>query len=136
MALVSISEAARLTGKSRATLHSYIKQGKLSKSKDHNNQQKLDTSELIRVFGELNNTVKDNKVNSKAEHNNTGVFSKDFQVLVNENNLLKKELELTKILLDEKEKRNDDLKHTLLLIEAKLQSTTINTQKKLWKFWK
>ncbi|EOK1512437.1 helix-turn-helix domain-containing protein (plasmid) [Escherichia coli] len=29
MALISVTEAARLTGKNRATIHRYIKQGKL-----------------------------------------------------------------------------------------------------------
>ncbi|MEX9942639.1 helix-turn-helix domain-containing protein [Providencia rettgeri] len=51
MALVSISEAARLTGKSRTTVQSYIKQGKLTKCTDSGGHSKLDTSELLRVFG-------------------------------------------------------------------------------------
>ncbi|HCO0763465.1 TPA: helix-turn-helix domain-containing protein, partial [Escherichia coli] len=51
MALVSISEAARLTGKSRTTVQSYIKQGKLTKCTDSSGSSKLDTSELLRVFG-------------------------------------------------------------------------------------
>lgn len=48
MALVSISEAARLVGKSRRTLQRDIVTGKLSKC---DNGQKLDTSELLRVYG-------------------------------------------------------------------------------------
>ena len=48
MALVSISEAARLVGKSRRTLQRDIVAGKLSKC---DNGQKLDTSELLRVYG-------------------------------------------------------------------------------------
>jgi len=54
MALVSISEAARLTGKARSTLHKYIKQGKLSTTTDQVTSNKsVDTSELIRVFGKI-----------------------------------------------------------------------------------
>ncbi|MGC4734505.1 DNA-binding protein, partial [Providencia hangzhouensis] len=56
MALVSISEAARLTGKARSTLHKYIKQGKLSTTTDQNTGNKsIETSELIRVFGKISN---------------------------------------------------------------------------------
>lgn len=48
MALVSKTEAAKLTGKSRTTIHSYVNKGKLSAT-----DGKIETSELIRVFGEL-----------------------------------------------------------------------------------
>jgi len=50
--LVSQSKAAKLAGVSRTTIHRYIKDGKLSKTGD-----KVDTSELIRVFGEIREPV-------------------------------------------------------------------------------
>jgi len=50
MAIVSISEAARLIGKSRATVHRNIETGKLSRTPDGKG---IDTSELLRVFGEF-----------------------------------------------------------------------------------
>ena len=50
MAKISISEAARLTGKNRSTLHRHIKLGKLSKHLDDDNNPLLDTSELSRVY--------------------------------------------------------------------------------------
>lgn len=40
MALVSVTEAARLTGKNRTTIHRYIKQGKLSQISDATNTKK------------------------------------------------------------------------------------------------
>jgi len=49
MALVTVIEAAPLIGKSTQTLYRHIKAGKVSKNSDG----KLDTSELIRVYGEL-----------------------------------------------------------------------------------
>jgi predicted transcriptional regulator len=49
MAFVSVREAASLTGKSTQTLYRHIQQGKLSQ---HSNG-KIDTSELLRVYGEL-----------------------------------------------------------------------------------
>lgn len=58
MAFVSISEAARLARKSRSTLYkTYIDAGRLSVSKDtHSGKPVIDTSELIRVFGEIRTT--------------------------------------------------------------------------------
>ncbi len=40
MALVSISEAEKLTGKARSTLHKYIKQGTLFTTTDPNKAKK------------------------------------------------------------------------------------------------
>ena len=48
MAFVSISEAARLVGKSRRTIQRDIVSGKLSKC---DNGKSIDTSELLRVYG-------------------------------------------------------------------------------------
>ena len=54
MALVSISEAARLAGCTRSNLYkTYIQSGKLTVTHDHRNKPKIDTSELLRVFGSL-----------------------------------------------------------------------------------
>lgn len=49
MALVSKAKAAKLAGVSRTTIHRYINDGKLSAS-----DGKVDTSELLRVFGSIN----------------------------------------------------------------------------------
>lgn len=49
MAKISISEASRLTGKNRSTLHRHIKSGKLSKIMDGDTPV-VDTSELARVY--------------------------------------------------------------------------------------
>lgn len=51
MTRVSISEAARLTGKSRTTLHRLIKTGELSTCSGERNAKMVDISELLRVFG-------------------------------------------------------------------------------------
>jgi hypothetical protein len=45
MAKLSITDAARVTGVSRVTLHRYIKAGKLSRSTDGT----IDTAELLRI---------------------------------------------------------------------------------------
>ncbi|MGB0847578.1 MAG: hypothetical protein ACPGSM_12680 [Thiolinea sp.] len=60
MASVSISKAAELAGISRTSLYrTYIKQGRISVSKDSAGKKCIDTSELLRVFGQL-------KTNSEA----------------------------------------------------------------------
>jgi hypothetical protein len=48
MAIVSITKAVKLTGKSAPTIYRHIKQGKVSRTPDG-----LDTSELLRVYGSL-----------------------------------------------------------------------------------
>jgi hypothetical protein len=53
MALVTITEASKLTGKARKTLYAHFKQGKLSYRVQVDGTKQVDTSELIRVYGEL-----------------------------------------------------------------------------------
>ena len=53
MAKHSISEAAKLTGKARSTLHRHLKEGKISKETDVDGQPVIDTAELVRVYGPL-----------------------------------------------------------------------------------
>jgi hypothetical protein len=68
MARVSISEAARLTGKSRTTLHRLIKTGDLSTCSGERNAKMVDTSELLRSLVPLSNrrvnTILDRSLNS------------------------------------------------------------------------
>ncbi|MDE9519441.1 DNA-binding protein [Xenorhabdus bovienii] len=148
MALVSISEAARLTGKSRTTVQSYIKQGKLTRCTDSNGASKIDTSELLRVFGSFTGQqVGSEQSGSAVQHLAGNTVQVSDQILQHENQSLKAEVELVKallrekeILLAEKDKRNEDLKHALLLIESKLPATpepvAQPATKKSWQFWK
>lgn len=68
MARVSISEAARLTGKSRTTLHRLIKAGDLSTCSGERNAKMVDTSEFYVSLVPLNNrrvnTILDRSLNS------------------------------------------------------------------------
>jgi len=50
MALITISETARLTGKNRTTIYKYINNGKLSVVVSVDGSKKIDTSEILRVF--------------------------------------------------------------------------------------
>lgn len=118
MTIVSISKAAKITGKARSTIQTYIKTGKLSKTTDNSGKEGVDTSELIRVFGELSTTG----------INNTSSQQTTLQDSINniEINQLKIENERLKILLSEKEERLhdkqahiDSLKQALILLEYK-----------------
>ncbi|MER1778115.1 DNA-binding protein [Proteus mirabilis] len=141
MALVSISEAARLTGKARSTLHKYIKQGKLSTTTAQNTGNKsIETSELIRVFGKISNfstTESDSVIPASKLQQETPSTTQSLQIklqlLEQENAHLKAEKELLS-------KNLDDIRQAMLLIESKLPTspepvTPVPTRKS-WQFWK
>lgn len=107
MALVSISEAARLAGISRTHLYKkYLAEGILSKTTDEQGNSVIDTSEILRVFGKLHG---DNLV--------TDEFNKSLhQDLQAENSALKAKIEMMERLLEEREARIIDLKESMKLI--------------------
>lgn len=138
MALVTISEAARLTGKARSTLHKYIKQGKLSTTTDsETGTKKVDTSELLRVFGNIKTTGSDMVTTvaklQQTTPEDTHALQVKLQLLEQENTHLKTE----KALL---ERNLDDVRQAMLLIESKLspvaEQQPAPTAKKSWQFWK
>lgn len=53
MATLTVSAAAKATGKNRSTIQRYITSGKLSASKDASGVLVVDTAELARVFGNI-----------------------------------------------------------------------------------
>lgn len=58
MPQVTMSDAARLAGVSRQHLYRLIESGKVSVSMRPGGQKAIDTSELLRVFGELRSEAK------------------------------------------------------------------------------
>jgi hypothetical protein len=65
--LVSITEAARLAHKGRATLYRDIDKGRLSKTVAESGETAIDTSELIRVYGRLFLNEKNDDVRDAAD---------------------------------------------------------------------
>lgn len=57
MPLISIAEAAKLTGKDRRTIERHLKSGLLSCTTDAARRRVIEISELMRVFGELSHHV-------------------------------------------------------------------------------
>lgn len=53
MALVSITEAAKLVRRNRSTLYRDIEKGRLSKTVTPDGETQIDTSELLRAYGRL-----------------------------------------------------------------------------------
>lgn len=127
MAKVSISEAARLTGKSRTTLHRLIKTGELSTCHGARNARMVDISELIRVFGPLEHRPSEQFAAQVSEHSDTGVSAQTEQVIAQ----LRQEVEHLKTLVSSKDSHIDSLKQAMLLIEHKHTGDS-----SWWKFWK
>ena len=133
MAKVSISEAARLTGKSRTTLHRLIKTGELSTCHGERNARMLDTSELLRVFGSLVRTATVHDVEQVGEHSVTASQTENEQVIRS----LQHEVEHLRILVSAQGSHIDSLKQAMQLLEHKQPRSDIPnlTVSPWWKFW-
>lgn len=127
MAKISISEAARLTGKSRTTLHRLIKAGELSTCHGARNARLVDVSELMRVFGPLEHRPSEQVTAQVSEHSDTGIFQQNEQVITQ----LRQEVEHLKTLVSAKDSHIDSLKQAMLLIEHRHTGDS-----PWWKFWK
>ena len=92
-ALLSITEAARVSGKSRATLHRHIKKGKLNTTIDSAGIKCIDAAELLRVYGELQNVTSET---DKKIHDNTASYNEKPPDATRE------ELELSNMMLHER----------------------------------
>ena len=110
MSQVSISEASRLTSKTRKTIYKYINDGMLTVSIDTQGKKVIDISELIRVFGEI-------EMPEYTEVNNTEVSNNIHQVTLESTQLIaEKDVEIARLqsLLDGKDEllnsKNDQIK--------------------------
>jgi hypothetical protein len=121
MTEISITEAMKLTGKSRPTLYRHIKTGKLSKTSNGG----IDTSELRRVYGEFGTieTGVETKGVSKSIKIDTKSISQiekdetEIQHLKEQLEMLKTQLSKTEYQLERSQQKEDKL---LQLIENRL----------------
>lgn len=141
MSKVSISEASRLTNKTRKTIYKYIQDGLLTVSMDTQGKKVIDISELIRVFGEI-------EMPEYTEVNNTEVSNNIHQVTLESIQLIaEKDVEIARLqsLLAGKDEllnsKNDQIKtlekslHLLEDLTNKIPAPT--TQEPVQKgFWK
>ena len=70
MASHTIKDSMKLTGKGRMTFYRYMDAGKLAYTVGMDNRRYVDTSELIRVFGDLKPVVQE-AVPEKAKADST-----------------------------------------------------------------
>lgn len=112
MALVNLSEAARLTQKSRMTLHRHIKAGKLSVVRDRDGLPQVDTSELIRVYGELKRNV---------TQKDAVVVQRDTPHIQDELAALKEEITLIRVELKNSVSSIGELKETIKNLTLRLE---------------
>lgn len=124
MPIVSISEAAELTGKTRRTIQRHVASGKLSRSVANGGRVGVDTSELIRVYGQLRShdgdTTMSQHVIPNIAHKNDANDKKDNERLLkleHELSLVKVELEAEKRRVQDKQETIDSLKTALKLLE-------------------
>ncbi|WP_271839947.1 hypothetical protein [Commensalibacter communis] len=133
MPIVSISEAARLTGKSRRTLHRHIDAGRISKSHTQSGEQGIEISELIRVYGELKthhvtNGQSETRLQNVTSNDTERPFIAHHNAQKNDTEArrihdLEKEVEILNRLLSSKQETIDSLKTALKLLEYRQEKT-------------
>ena len=129
MAVVSITESVKLTGKSRQTIYRHIRTGKLSKTDNG-----IDTAELIRVYGEFvtpdtANTPKSSNVTHHTDiaaelKKQDKVQEMEVQHLKEQVELLKSQLTKTETQLERAQHKEDKL---LQIIENRLEAPENNS---------
>jgi len=121
MALVSISKAAKLAGCARSTIYDYINTGKLSATTDsYKKTKKVETSELIRVFGEIKTPKETTEKHDKDKqelHNRTNSETQKINALEKENEILKTLLAEKDARIKDKDKHIESLDNAMRLLE-------------------
>lgn len=109
MAIVSVIEASKLTGKGVATIYRHIKSGRLSRSGDG-----IDTAELLRVYGQFKS---DNYQSGSDDNVDTTGDNQELSFLKREIDLLKSEVEMLK---KDKEDSREREERLFRIIESRL----------------
>lgn len=138
MALVSISEAARLTKRSRTTIYRYRDEGKLSITSDHQGNPLIDTSELLRVFGEISLNSMEQHDEQLDEHHVTPEYDTVHLDKTAENALLRESIRKLEAELEEAKYREIWLQGQMERLTALLTHATPANQTHRapwWKFW-
>jgi len=140
MAKVSISEAARLAGISRPTIYKLMNSGQLnftSVVKAGKTVKNIDTSELIRVFGIIENLPAATDFTVRPEQEITQINNPDLQHLQHKIELLQKENEGLKEAVASRDEHISSLRQAMLLLEHKQdKQQPLPPPAKWWQFWK
>jgi hypothetical protein len=120
MPYLSIAASARATGKDRSTIQRYVKDGRLSCTTDTTNgRQLIDTSELMRVFGELKNDGAKSLSVSDPEHRVENYASAAIEALKEQ---LKLAQEREHAALMREERLNEQLKESEEWLKKQLET--------------
>ena len=131
MAQVPVSEAAKLVSRSPKTLHRLIKEGKISATVDATGQRQVETSELLRVFGEikqpetLSETPRDSRATVSMSQHETPNETVETAVRLA---VLETELRHAKELLAAKDEQIADLRQSVRLLAAPERKQSIWTR--------
>lgn len=125
MTQLSVSEAAKRVGRSPKTLYRLVSQGVLSATTDENGKKQLDTSELLRVFGQLRTEREKRESPETIQMSRHEMDDKTARMAV-----LEAEMRLMRELLANKDEQIADLRKTVLLLEHR--STQEPRKKGIW----
>lgn len=113
MAWHSVQEAQKLTGKSRRTLYRDMATGRISWTPEGDSGRRLETSELIRAYGELKPLAQPEA--KKVAHGDTVLGTQDTALILAELKALREEVA--------------ELHQTMRLIEQKPEQAQPDTPK-------
>ena len=128
VAIVNITQAAKLAGLSRSYFQKkYVKTGLISSETGKDGHKKVDTSEILRVFGKLESTPEhsDNTVLSKQQDTPQNTPSIEQQI-----RLAELEVE-NRMLKDHMDEIKEQYSTQLRLLEHMVEN-----HKPWWRFWK
>lgn len=112
MTQLAIASAAKRVGRSPKTLYRLVSQGFLSATTDENGKKQIDTSELLRVFGELRPEREKQESPETIPMSQREIDDKTARMAV-----LEAEVRLMRELLANKDEQIADLRKTVLLLE-------------------
>jgi hypothetical protein len=132
MAKVTVTEAARLAGLGRQQLYrGYISTGKISVERDHKDRPRIDTAEILRVFGEMKETPEathnGHHANSERRH-----IDSELQAVVEAKDEVISELRER---LREAGEREGWLRQQLERTQAVLTDQRSTHLRPWWRFW-
>lgn len=126
MAQVGVSEASRLADTSRTQLYRLMKGGKLSYSLDEQGERRIDTEELLRVFGQLKQPGTQQEAPTPATALQPGTLN----VTPGDSDLVA----ILKAQLVHEQEQNRRLLE--LLAQAQQLALPAGREKSWWQFWK
>jgi len=105
MPQLSIAEAAKATGKDRSTIHRHVKNGRLSAIKNSLGHTVVNTSELLRVFGELKTDGQPTQTKETSENETVKVLRDELQTAKEREQWLRNQLETAQERIKQLEQR-------------------------------